>query len=153
MAGDDDPTPDNTTARFLGDPSGWAGARIELADIHGLWGGCDVILAGDGRCVITRVRLPGYPDGTEARQVSAATVRRLLEQCIAQDFVTIHFPPRPFIVPDEACPQVTLINAAGARQTVARWATDPKDPRFEAIYAALLSLAQGRAGDPIAPGL
>jgi hypothetical protein len=150
--GETDPTLENATARFLGDPSGWVAARVELADIHGLWGGCDVALAGDGRCVITRVRLPGYPDGTEVRQVGAATARRLLEQCIAQDFVTIRFPSRPFIVPNEAHPQVTLINAAGVRQVVVCWANDPKDPRFEAIYAALLSLAQGRAGDPAAPG-
>ena len=146
------PTPENATARFLGDPSGWASARIELADIHGLWGGCDVALVGDGRCVVTRVRLPGYPDGTEARQVGAATARRLLELCIAHDFVTIRFPPRPFIVPDEACSQVTLINAAEARQTVARWANDPKDPRFMAIYAALRALATDQSGIPAAPG-
>jgi hypothetical protein len=150
--GETDPTLENATARFLGDPSGWVAARVELADIHGLWGGCDVALAGDGRCVITRVRLPGYPDGTEERDLGPEVTWRLLEQCIAQDFVTIHFPPRPFIVPNEACSQVTLINAAGARQTVARWANDPKDPRFEIIYTALRALAQGRDGDPAAPG-
>jgi hypothetical protein len=153
MAGGDDPTPENATARFLGDPPGWAGARIELADIHGLWGGCSVALAGDGHCVITRVRLPGAPDGTETRNLGAAAARRLLDQCIAQDLLTIRFPPRPFIVPDEARPEIRLTNAAGEQQTVGCWANDPKDPRFEAIYAALRGLATGQGGEPTPPGL
>jgi hypothetical protein len=133
---------DNETARFLGDPSTWAGARVELADIHGLWGGCAVALAGDGQCRVIRVRLPGYPDGTVERHLGAAAARALLVQCIAHDLLTIRFPPRPFIVPDEAHPEITLVNAAGERRMVGRWANDPADPRFEAVYGALRALAQ-----------
>jgi hypothetical protein len=142
---------DNETARFLGDPAGWVGARLELADIHGLWGGCDVVLAGDGHCRVTRVRLPGSRDGTFERPLGSEVARELFDLCVANDLVTIRFPPRYTIVPDEARPQINLINAAGDRQEIARWANDPPDPGFAAIYAALRSLAQTIDSDPTPP--
>jgi hypothetical protein len=116
---------DNETEQFLGAPSEWAAAQVILADIHGLWGGCSVSLGGDGTCVVTLVRQPGQRDGTYTRRLGADVPRRLFEQCVACDFVTIQFPPRPFIVPDEARPEITLVNAAGDRRTVGCWANVP----------------------------
>jgi hypothetical protein len=142
---------DNETARFLGDPSEWAGARVALADIHGLWGGCNVTLVGNGECAVTLVRQPHHRDGSYYWWVSETQVQRVLDLCIAHDFVTIRFPPRPFIVPDESRPEITLTNAAGEQHTVGCWANDPKDPGFEAIYAALLAFAEGVEGEPPIP--
>lgn len=143
--------PENDTTRFLGDPSGWTGARLELADIHGLWGGCNVVLRGDGSCTITRVQQPPHPDGTVEGRVAEAVARQVLEHCVAQDLLTIRFPARSSIVPDETHTQITLINAAGVRHTVGRWANDPPDPRFTAIYTDLLRIGQGDAGTLIPP--
>ena len=143
--------PANETARFLGEPSGWGGARVELADLHGLWGGCRVGLAGDGTCVVTLVQQPPHRDGTYMRRLSAEEAQRVLAQCVAYDLVTIRFPTRTSVVPDETHPEISLINAAGERRTVGCWANDPKDPGFESITATLRAIAQGVDGEPAAP--
>ncbi len=145
--------PENDSARFLGDPAEWAGARLELADLHGLWGGCNVVLRGDGGCTVTRVRQPPLPDGTYEGRGAEAEAQAVLDRCIAQDLLTIRFPARSSIVPDETHTEITLINAAGARHTVGRWANDPPDPRFTAIYTDLLRIGRGDEGTlaPITP--
>ena len=59
---------------------------------------------------------------------------------IETDFITISFPPRP-PRPDEACPAVTVHNAAGEARLVHKWVGDPH-PGFDTVDQRLRGLAE-----------
>lgn len=127
----------NATQVFLGDESRWSSARVELHDVQGLWGGRRIYIAGTGQVVVQRV-LPGMRERRYALELSAAAWTQLLRTFIEKDFVTIRPPERPGI-PDEARPQITLVNAAKEQRSVAKWA-GVSEGRFEAVYRALLEV-------------
>ena len=129
----------NPTARFLGDPVTFPQARLTLNDVHGLWGGRVVTVAGAGAVVVRTVSPARWERRSEFR-LEPARVRELLALCIEQDLLSVTFPARAAIRPDETRATITLTNAAGAGCSVGCWAGDPRDPRFETIQAPLLAL-------------
>jgi hypothetical protein len=128
----------NATAAFLTSP--W---RIELDDVHGLWGGERCIVWSDGRVWAEAVSPARDARQGEAR-APAEAVSLLRQTLVATDFITIALPPRPG-VPDEACPVITLTNAAGERRPVRKWAGD-RHAGFEAVQARLHALAAAALG-------
>ncbi len=126
----------NSTIGFLGDEMQWNAASIELYDVQGLWGGRRISIGGLGTAVVRLVD----PDMRERRYEFATgdAFRRLLDLFIEIDFMTIK-PPERAGIPDEARPSLTLVNAAGAKWTVSKWARI-NDERFDALYRAILSL-------------
>ena len=48
-------------------------------------------------------------------------------------------------LPDEAHPEIALVNASGNRRAVWKWAGQ-KHERFDRLYAALLQLEEQRQG-------
>ena len=140
----------NATEAFVGDPQGWARLRLELHDVHGLWGGRTCFVWGTGRVVAQIAPLPQHED-RYATTVPPEVIVRLVMTLIEADFVSLRFPQRPR-QPDEACPGVLVVNPAGERRQVRKWASDPH-AGFEAVYQALCKLAdQARLGECLYQG-
>lgn len=133
---------DNATARFLGEQSSWAAARVGLADLHGLWGGRNLTLEGDGRVTAELKHQPSQPDGQYHFRITPAEVQQLLTLFVDQDFLSITPAPLRMVVPDETCTAITLTNGHGENHSATHWANDDSDPHFDRIYQALLRLAQ-----------
>lgn len=127
----------NQTQTFLGDETTWSAVHIELSDVQGLWGGRSIFVSGTGR-VVVQVVTEGMYERRYEFALTEAEVRRLLQVCIANDLLTIRIAERMGI-PDEARPEIALVNAAGERWTLAKW-QGVRNARFDAIYAGLLGI-------------
>jgi len=128
---------DNSTQIFLGDETLWLAALIELYDVQGLWGGRRIRVRGDGQLIVQIIG-HGLIEQRYELTLSPSDFQQLLKALIDNDFVTLRPEERPGI-PDEARPTITVINAAGEKHSVGKWA-GVKDERFAAIYAAFLRL-------------
>jgi hypothetical protein len=127
----------NATYSFLGSEPLWAAAYLELYDIHGLWGGRRIHVAGSGQVVMQLVQ-PGMIERRYQFKLDAAEWKQLLVFLVENDFLTVQ-PIGRLGVPDEARPSITLVNAKGEQLVVAKWA-GVNEPRFDAIYSALRRL-------------
>ena len=133
----------NKTAAFLIHEYSWNKASLELHDVQPLFGGVNVLLPGwtHSQALVSRIA----PDGTETKyrlplKWTEGEKQQLIRLCVEQDFLTIQPEERPGI-PDEARPSLTLRNSKRESHTVAKWA-GVANARFDAIYQALLSLAE-----------
>jgi hypothetical protein len=129
----------NATRAFLGDEAEWARARIELNDLQALWGGRLIRVDGAGNALV-RIVQPGLMEFRYEFGVSPAEWTQLLESFLANDFLSIVPEERPGI-PDEARPQLVLVNARGQEKSVAKWA-GVQERRFEAIYQTVGQLQE-----------
>src|SRR5512143_1348873 len=127
----------NTTQVFLGDEAHWPAVTIELFDVQGLWGGRRIRVT-DGRQLMVQIVQRGMIEQRYELRLSESNFQQLLRTLIENDFLTLRPAERPGI-PDEARPTITVINAAGEKWTIAKWA-GVKDARFGAIYAEFLKL-------------
>jgi hypothetical protein len=128
----------NATETFLGDPEGWTQLRIELHDVHGLWGGRTCFVLGDGR-VVAQVASPAQYEDRYAAAVAPGGVVRLVMALIEADFVTITFPLRS-LLPDEAYPTILVFNPAGECRRVFKRAGDTH-AGFDRVYQLLCEFA------------
>lgn len=143
----------NKTAEFLIHEYSWNKASLELHDVQPLFGGVVVRLPGwtHSQAFVSRIA----PDGTEMKyklplKWTEGEKQSLIRLCVEHDFLTIQPQERPG-VPDEARPSLTLGNSKHESHTVAKWA-GVADTRFDAIYHALLALAERRQEfQPIKP--
>lgn len=120
----------NPTAGFFLD--GFERARLELDDVHGLHGGRRLIVHGDGRAEVETIPAGRHGQG----KVNASA---LFELVVQNDLLGFVNPPRRPIVPDEACPQIKLVNAGGEERVRGVWSNDDVPP-FRRVYQALLEL-------------
>jgi hypothetical protein len=125
----------NATQDFLGSETQRSAARIELYDVQGLWGGRRIAVEGATRVVVQLIQTAMHERRYEFAP-DEAEIKLLLDLFVENDFLTIQPAERPGI-PDEARPRITLVNAAGDKWAVAKWARVP-DGRFDALYRALL---------------
>jgi len=143
----------NKTAKFLIHEYSWNKASLELHDVQPLFGGVTVRLPGrtSSQAFISRIS----PDGTETKyqlplKWTQSEKEQIIRLCVEHDFLTIQPEERPGI-PDEARPSLTLRNSKHKSHTIAKWA-GVTDARFDAIYHALLALANRTEGlQPIKP--
>lgn len=133
----------NATAEFLGAPAAWAGARLRLDDVHGLWGGRVVFIAGLGQVVAQRVSA-AQAEARHGLEIAPAEAQALFALCAEQDVLSATFPARP-LIPDEARARLTLVAVGGQERTVARWAHD-RHAGLEQVAAALGQIADRAAG-------
>lgn len=133
----------NKTAEFLNHEYSWNKASLELHDVQPLFGGVKVQLPGwtHSQALVSRIT----PDGTETKyrlplKWTEGEKQQLIRLCVAHDFLTIQPQERPGI-PDEARPSLTLGNSKRESHTVVKWA-GVADARFDAIYQAVLALAE-----------
>ncbi|MBI5365926.1 MAG: hypothetical protein HZA54_02715 [Planctomycetes bacterium] len=129
----------NATATFLGPEAGRGRCRLELQDVHGLWGGNAVFVEHSGRCVV-RVVGPGQDEKRYAWKLEPAAAAAFFAMCIESDLVALQIKERPGI-PDEGHPVLVLLDARGRAHRVGKWQSD-KVPAFDRIYEALLALAK-----------
>jgi hypothetical protein len=129
---------ENATAKFLGSKADWAKCEIHLKDIHGLWGGADVDLSGDGKCAVHR-KLRGEDTRFEFK-LTAEEVAALFALVVQDDFTALKLAERKG-VPDEARAEISLKNAAGKTFELAKWSND-KEPRFDRLHQKLWELGQ-----------
>jgi hypothetical protein len=127
----------NSTSFFLGPKATWPGASLELDDVQALHGGRRIFVYGTGHVLVQMVA-PGQQERRYEFKLAGAEVRRLLHLCIEHDLATIKPADRPG-QPDEARPTLALGNYERQFEIVSKWA-GVTDPRFDAIYAALLQL-------------
>jgi hypothetical protein len=125
----------NATQDFLGSETQRFAARIELYDVQGLWGGRRIAVEGATRLVVQLIQT-GMHERRYEFAPDEAEIKLLLDLFVENDFLTIQPAERPGI-PDEARPKITLVNAAGDKWAVAKWA-GVQDGRFDALYRALL---------------
>jgi len=134
---------DNETEHFLGNESEWQNIRIELRDVQGLWGGRNIFIYGSGKTIIQIVN-PDPKKGLglfEKRYTFSLgdyEIKRLINAFIKNDFVTIKLNNRSG-VPDEAKPEIILINSKGDSREVSKWQND-KNERFDMIYEQILEI-------------
>ena len=118
----------NLTAGFFLD--GYTQARVELDDVHPLHGGRRMVIYGDGRAMVER-------DGRKI--IGSVNASAVFEIVVENDLLGFVNPPERPRVPDEACPLIKLVNAAGEERTRGVWANDDVMP-FNRVYRFLLDL-------------
>ena len=135
----------NKTASFLGHEYSWSKAGIELQDAQPLLGGVTVRLPGYtmSQVFVTHVA-PGGEETKYRLPLGWDEKEKLCQLCVDQDFLTIR-PQERAGLPDEARPTITLTNAHTESHTVSKWA-GIADARFDAVYHALLALAERTTG-------
>jgi hypothetical protein len=140
----------NATEAFLGEPEHWTRVRVELHDVHGLWGGQACFVWGTGRVVAQLAAVTQHED-RYAVTVPPGDIVRLVMALIETDFITLTFPARS-LLPDEASPTITVINPAGQSARVSKPARDVH-PGFDLVYQHLRQLVErARLGECLYQG-
>lgn len=132
-----------STAEFLGPEDGWARARLELRDVHGLWGGRDVRVDGAGRVIVRVVDPTGQEERYEAT-VPADEAKGLLRAAADADVLNVEVPQRRG-APDEARPRLVVVSGRGLDRSTSKWAGDAV-PAFDGVQKALVALADRVVG-------
>ena len=140
----------NSTRDFLGDETQRAAASMELYEVQGLWGGRRIYVESNKRAVVQLIQ-PNMLEHRYEFALEENEIKRILDLFVENDFLTIKANERPGI-PDEARPRITLVNAAGEKWAVSKWA-GVKDDRFDRIYQALLRIERfAQTIDPVYSG-
>ncbi len=115
--------------------------RLVLYDVHGLWGGQNVFIAGNGTLWVQVVK-PGKGSGFEEQRYKLMLKPEQLtdlEKALADHhFGDITIKERPG-VPDETRPTIELKPVEGKIVKKSKWANDVNED-FTAIYRRLLAL-------------
>lgn len=127
----------NQTEQFLGKPTEWPAAALQLHALQGLWGGRIITVSGAGR-VVARLVSRGMWEQRFEWQLDAAATQALFALFIHHDFAALSLPLRPGI-PDETLTQLSLTNSQGTIKIHAQWQTD-SHPIFDTLTAAILKL-------------
>jgi len=131
----------NRTQQILGSPSRWKGALLELIDAQPLHGGRRVLLYGNGLVVLQQVH-PGLQEQRFEFKLPRDAALEVIGLCVEVDLAAITTEKRPGL-PDEARILLRLRGASRVHCQVYKWAGE-RNPRFDAVYDAMLQL-EGRA--------
>jgi hypothetical protein len=141
----------NATEAFVGEPETWTYLRVELYDVHALWGGLNCFVWGSGR-VVAQIAAVTQHEDRFAAIVPPGEIVRLVMALIETDFVSITFPMPGALVPDETCTAIHLINPAGEQARVVRCGHQAHTG-FDALYQLLRQLAErARQGECLYQG-
>ena len=132
------------TATFFGPEQTWGDARIELQDVHGLWGGQAIYVEGSGRCVVQLVD-KSLTSRVWNVKLQAREAQVIIKQAIEQDLLALEIPDR-MGVPDEARHALLLVNGGEQIRELDKWEND-KVQRFDLIVNALKGLMQKVQGE------
>lgn len=127
---------------------------MSLADVHGLFGGNNVYLTGDGQLWVQAVT-PGGPAGgmTEARHhlsLKAEEMRTIAETIVEKKFLDSQDSTRKGM-PDEARPVIRLEMGDGQTKEVSRWERD-RDEGVDALRAIFRDLIRRAKATPATSG-
>ena len=133
-----------TTQEFLGSPETWRDAKIELDDIHAIWGGKRITVYGDGTAFVKIVDL-GQTAETYRMELEAEQAPQLFEAVLKNDVLALeNATEQPG--EDQACARLIVTNAQGETRSVCHWELGPSDERFEDVRN-LISSVREQMGD------
>ncbi len=123
------------TKVFLGSPDTWQGAKVELDDIHDLWGGKCITVYGDGTAFVKIVDL-GQSMETYRLQLDGERVPELFAALLKNDVLALEDTER---APgkDEVCTRLSVTNADGETRSICYSELAETDARFEEVRNAL----------------
>jgi hypothetical protein len=131
------------TKRFLGNPETWRDAKIELDDIHDVWGGKCITVYGDGTAFVKIVDL-GQTAETYRMELEEEQVPQLFEVVLKNDVLSLEEGVTQG--EDEVCTRLSITNARGETRTVCHWELVTINERFEDVRNHLSSVLE-RMGD------
>ncbi|MGE5602853.1 MAG: YbjN domain-containing protein [Nitrososphaerales archaeon] len=132
------------TKSFLGSRETWRDAKVELDDIHDLWGGRCITVYGDGTAFVKIVDL-GQLAETYRMQLDEERVLELFGALLKNDVLAIENAERQPGA-DEICTRLSITNAEGETRTVCYWELTSTDDRFEDVRNGL-SYVHDHMGD------
>ncbi len=151
----------NETEKFLGDKENWSDIKMELQDIHGLWGGRNITVLGSGKAtaqIVTPSVVPpqtvvdpntsyGLYQKTYEFSIEDVELNSLIDLFIKNDFLTIDIKNR-LGIPDESKPKIVLTNPDGQYRAVEVWINDLQKngssiKRFANIYGRFIGIEMG----------
>jgi hypothetical protein len=123
------------TKSFLGNADTWTGAKVELDDIHDLWGGKCITVYGDGTAFVKIVDLTQSAE-TYRLQLDDARLPELFEALLKNDVLALEAHAS---TPDEdeLCTRLSITNAEGETRSICHWELAEADQRFEDVRSAL----------------
>lgn len=132
------------TKEFLGSPDTWRDAKIELDDIHNVWGGKCITIYGDGTAFVKIVDLEQTAE-TYRMELETEQVPPLFEAVLDNDVLSMQ---NAVAQPgeDEICTRLSITNAQGDTRSVRHWELAATNERFEDVRNLLSSVAE-RMGD------
>ncbi len=138
------------TKSFLGEPDTWRNAKVELDDIHDLWGGKCITVYGDGTAFVKIVDLDAFGGNIPAaarRRAGAGLFEALLAERRAGAGGSDGQPRRR-----RDLHALSITNAEARPRSLCHWELGAVDERFEDVRNAAFVRARsyGRAGR--APG-
>lgn len=137
----------NETGLFLGPPAGWINNTLELSSVHGLWGGHEITLRGDGSTDILLVDKAQHARRFQLA-LDAEEASGLFGLLAKHNFLALgqHTDAPADRTPDSATTTISLTNGAGQSHQLAYSEHGELGPGLEAIVAALLGLIKRSDG-------
>ncbi len=129
---------------FLGSPETWRSAKVELDDIHDLWGGKCITVYGDGTAFVKIVDL-GQSAETYRLQLDEERVPELFGALLKNDVLALET-CAGVSGANEVCTRLSITNAEGETRSVCHWELSEPDARFEDVRTAL-SYVHDHMGD------
>jgi hypothetical protein len=128
------------TKEFMGSPDTWRDAKIELDDIHDVWGGKCITVYGDGTTFVKIVDL-GQTAETYRMELDEEQVPRLFEAVLRNDVLSLaDGAAQPG--DDEVRTRLSVTNARGETRTICHWELSSTDERFEDARNELSSVLE-----------
>lgn len=123
------------TKSFLGSPDTWRSAKVELDDIHDLWGGKRITVYGDGTAFVKIVDL-GQSAETYQLQLEDERVPELFGSLLTNDVLALDG-SEGAVGGDEICTRLSITNADGETRSICHWELTAADERFEEVRNVL----------------
>ena len=123
------------TKSFLGSPDTWRAAKVELDDIHNVWGGKCITVYGDGTAFIKIVDLGHFAE-TYRLQLDDERVPELFEALVTNDVLSLDAMERE-LAGDEIWTRLSVTNAEGETRSVCHRESAEGEQRFEEVRNAL----------------
>ncbi len=131
------------TKEFLGSPDTWRDAKIELDDIHDVWGGKCITVYGDGTTFVKIVDL-GQTAETYRMELDDERIPQLFEAVLKNDVLSLEGgAAQPG--EDEVCTRLNITNARGETRTVCHWELAATNERFEEVRNELSAVLERMA--------
>lgn len=126
---------ESITKRFLGSSDAWRAAKIELDDIHDLWGGKCITVYGDGTVFVKIVDL-GQSTEIYRLQLDEERVRELFRALLQNDVLALEATER-VAGSEEVRTRLSITNAQDEIRSVCHRELGQVDERFEEVRNAL----------------
>lgn len=123
------------TKSFLGSPDTWRSAKVELDDIHDLWGGKCITVYGDGTAFVKIVDLARSAE-TYRLQLDDERVPEMFETLLQNDVLALE-PGDSEPCDKEISTRLSITNAGGETRSICHGEWTGTNQRFEEVRNVL----------------